>query len=94
MVVVILENVFALPYFIKHILNIFYLKQFLRQQNRVSIFFKKFKSITVSGFMENMPFPVSINCAYPELLSLGNHFADGLNTNMADVPDNAPEREY
>lgn len=47
--------------------------------------------------MKNIPFPVSINqdcCAYPELLSLGNHFADGLNTNMADVPDNAPEREY
>lgn len=44
-----------------------------------------------------MPFPVSINqdcCAFPELLIWGNHFTDGLSTKMADVPDNAPEREY
>lgn len=44
-----------------------------------------------------MPFPVSINqdCfVYPELLTSGNHFADGLSAKMADVPDNAPEREY
>lgn len=43
-----------------------------------------------------MLFPVLINqdcCAYPELLTLGNTFADGLSTKMADVPDNAPERE-
>lgn len=42
-----------------------------------------------------MTFPVSINqdCfAYAELLT-GNHFADGRSAKMADVPDNAPERE-
>lgn len=32
-------------------------------------------------------------CAYPEPLNEGKYFADGLITDMADVPDNAPERE-
>lgn len=31
--------------------------------------------------------------AYAEPLAEGNHFADGLGPKMADVPDNAPERE-
>lgn len=46
--------------------------------------------------IKNFPFPVLIGkhfCACPEPLAKGNHFVDGLNPKMADVPDNAPERE-
>lgn len=57
----------------------------------------KLNSITARGYIKNMRFPVSkiqACCAYPELFTLGNHFAHGLKTKMADVPDNAPKREY